>query len=85
MDSNEKLHKTLQEAQVDILSSSDEAFEKAKAQALFLYPVLNVFEMGFFKTVVDGRLVNMEEDQSSPNVETSKDDTNGEGSPDINV
>lgn len=47
--------------------------ERAKAQALFLKPDLNMSEMYFFKIMVDNRLVDMEE--ASPEAEVSKDAT----------
>ena len=58
---NETLKKSLHEVHVDLLSAGDEAFDRAKAQELCLKPDLDVFEMDFIKTVVDGRLVNMDE------------------------
>ena len=56
---------------MDFLPAGDEAFERAKAQVVCLKSDLNMSEMDFFKTVVDGRLVDMEE--ASPEAETYKD------------
>lgn len=56
---------------MDFLSVRDDAFERAKAQALCLMPDLDVTRMGFFKTVVDGKMVDMEDD--SPEIESLKD------------
>lgn len=67
---NRTLNKSLQEAQVELLSDGDEAFEMDKTQALCLKPDLDVSEMDLFKAVVDGRHVGMEE--ASPKVEVSK-------------
>lgn len=72
-DLNETRKKSLQDVQVDLFSVGDEAFEMAKAQALCIMPDLNVFEMDLFKTVVDDRLVDMEE--VSPEVGVLKDAT----------
>lgn len=66
---------------MDLLSAGDEAFERAKAQALCLQPDLNVSEMDFFKTVMDGRLVDMEE--ASPKFEVSKDAMTGDPTPNV--
>lgn len=67
------MNKSLQESRVDLFSHGDEAFERDKPQALCLKPDLNVSEMNFFKTVVDGQLVDME--KASPEAEVSKDVT----------
>lgn len=58
---NETLKKSLQNAQVDFLSFGDDAFERAKAQALCIMPDLDVKRTNFFKTMVDGQLVDMED------------------------
>lgn len=70
---NETLKKSLQDAQVDLLYAGDQAFERAKAQALCIAPDLDVSRMDFFKVVVDGKLVDMEE--SSLEAERLKDVT----------
>lgn len=56
-----------------MLSAGDEAFERAKAQALCIAPNLDVSKMDLFKVVVDGQLVDMEE--ASPEAESLKDVT----------
>lgn len=58
---NETPKKYLQDAQVDLLSAGDEAFERAKVQALCIMPDLDVSKMDLLKTVVDDQLVDMEE------------------------
>lgn len=50
---NDTLKKSLQDAQVDLLSASYEAFKRAKAQAPCIAPDLDVSKRDFFKTVVD--------------------------------
>lgn len=60
--SNDQLKTSLKGAQLDILSSGDEAFEKAKAQALILQPNLTVDAMDFFKIVCDGQLMDPDEE-----------------------
>lgn len=82
-ESRETIQKSFQEAHVDILSTGDLVFERAKAQALGLHPRLNVSEMDFFKIVMDGRLVNMVENESSLDSDVSKDGTVGEESLEI--
>lgn len=67
---NETLKKSIQDAQVDLLSVGDEAFERAKAQALCITPDLDVSKMDFFKTVMNRKLVDM--DDISPEAEGSK-------------
>lgn len=69
-DLNGTLKKSLQDAKVNLLSTSDEAFYRAKAQALCIMSDLNVSEMDFFKTVVDDRLIDMKE--ASPYAEVLK-------------
>lgn len=69
-DLNETLKKSLQDVQVDLLSVGDEAFERAKAQALCIIHDLDVSKMDFFKTVVDGQLVDIE--KASPEAEVLK-------------
>lgn len=61
----------MQDAQVNFLSTGDEGFERAKAQALYIIPGLDMSKMVFFKTVVDGQLVDM--DEASPEAEVLKD------------
>lgn len=58
---NEILNKSLQDVHVDLLSSSDETFERTKAQAVCIMPDLDMSKMDFFKTVVDGQLIDIEE------------------------
>lgn len=67
------MNKSLQESRVYLLSHGDEDFERDKAQVLCLKPDLNVSQMNFFKTMVDGQLVYME--KASPEAEVSKDVT----------
>lgn len=55
-DSNEKLQSSLQKTQIDILDVDDATFDKEKAQVLCLYPDLDLFEMDFFKVVVNVHL-----------------------------
>lgn len=54
-----------------MLSAGDEAFERAKAQTLCIMHDLNMSKMDFFKTVMDGQLVDVEE--VSPKAEVLKD------------
>lgn len=51
-ETNNQLQKALQKSQIDVLDVVDDAFDKAKAQVLFLHPELNVSRMNFFKVVV---------------------------------
>lgn len=61
----------MQGAQVNLLLADDEAFERAKAQALCIMSDLDVSKMDFFKTMMDNQLVVMEE--ASPEVYVLKD------------
>lgn len=54
----------MQDAQVDFLSTGDESFEIYKAQYLCIMPKLDVSKMDFFKVVVGGQLVDMDEASS---------------------
>lgn len=56
-----------------MLSIDDEAFKRVKVQALCIIPDLDMSEIEFFKTMVDGRLMDMEE--ASPEAEVSMDAT----------
>lgn len=60
------MQSSLQKSQINILDTDDAAFDRAKAQGLCLYPDLDLFEMDFFKFVVNGHLVVMEEADPSP-------------------
>lgn len=69
----ESLNVKLEPAMMESLLAVDRGFDKAKKQALFLYPLINLSALGFFKTIQDGELV-MEEDMEStldlkPNVD----------------
>lgn len=61
---NKELRVLLKEAQSEVLSVGDEAFDKAKVQALVLQPDLNIGRMDFFKVIRDGQLVDPESDIS---------------------
>lgn len=54
-----------------MLSAGDEAFLRSKAQDLCIMPDLDISKTDFFKTVVDGQLVDMGE--ASPEAEVLKD------------
>lgn len=64
-ESNDQLQKALQKFQIEVLDADDNAFNKAKVQVLCLHPRLDLPEMDFSKVVVDSRLVEMEEIESS--------------------
>lgn len=55
---------------MDFLFIGEKAFKRAKAQALCIAPDVDVSKMDFFKTVVDGKLVDM--DDASPEAEGSR-------------
>lgn len=65
------LKKSFQDARVDLISAGGEAFERSKAQALWIMLYLDMSKMDFFMVVVDGKLVDMEE--ASPETEGLKD------------
>lgn len=69
--SNDQLKASSKEAELDILSACDDAFERAKAQALVLQPDLNFEVVDYFKVIRDGQLVDM--DDSTPKTETVND------------
>lgn len=64
----------LQKDQFDVLDVGDDAFDRAKAQVSCLHPDFYLCEMDFFKVVVDGRLMDMEETESSPADDLTQDD-----------
>lgn len=66
------MQKALQKAQIEIRDAGDEAFDREKAQVLCLHHGLDLSEMDFFKVVMDGRLVDMEETEPSPADDRSK-------------
>lgn len=68
------MQKALHKAQIDVLYADDDAFNKAKAQVLCLHPELDLSEMDFFKVVVDGRLIDMEEIEPSSTDDLTKED-----------
>lgn len=57
---NEELRASLKEAQIEAIYVGDEAFNKAKVQALVLQPDLNIDEMDFFKVIREGQLMYLE-------------------------
>lgn len=81
-ESNDQLQKALQKSQIDVLDAGDDTLDSVKAQVLCLHPMLDLSELDFFKVVVDGRLVDMEETEPSPADDLAKedcvDDTNHE-------
>lgn len=54
---NEELKVLLKEAQLEVLSAGDEAFDKAKARALILQPDMNIDTMYLFKVIHDSQMV----------------------------
>lgn len=56
----------MQKAHIDVLNAVDSSFHREKAQALCLYPDLDLSEMDFFKVVINAHLVYMEEVKPSP-------------------
>lgn len=64
-DLNVQLQNSLQKAESDVLDTSDIAFDWSKSQTLFIYPELDLPEMDFFKVVVNGLLVDIEEAEFS--------------------
>ncbi|KAL5064671.1 hypothetical protein RYX36_026408 [Vicia faba] len=60
----EDLNVNLETTVMDKLMAGDQAFDKAKAHTLFLYPTLDLLELGFFNTTQNGCLV-LEEDSTS--------------------
>lgn len=65
-DSNVQLQSSLQITQIDVLDTGDAAFDRAKDQALCLYPDLDLSSIDFFKVVANGHLMDMEEAEPSP-------------------
>lgn len=65
-DSNVQLQSSLQKDQIDVLDAGDAAFDREKAQALCLYPDIDLSEIDFIKVVVNGHLMDMEEFGPSP-------------------
>lgn len=48
-----------------------------------LHPMLDLLEMDFFKVMVDGRLVDMEETESSPTNDMTKEDCVDDTNPEV--
>lgn len=61
IDSNEDLRESLRKSQIEVLTTGDEAFDKAKEQVLCLYPKVDFSEVDFHKVVHDGRLVELQD------------------------
>lgn len=51
---NEDLEASLKEAQLKIISTSDDAFKRDKAQVLVFHPGMNVDAMDYFKVIKNG-------------------------------
>lgn len=58
---NDKLNDSLKKSQLDVLNVGDLDFDKAKEQILCLHPILDLYELDFFKVVKDDPLVDLEE------------------------
>ena len=58
---NDDLKEALNKSQMEVLSTMDKAFNRAKDQTLYLYLDLDLSQMDYFKVVQDGRLVDLEE------------------------
>lgn len=73
-ESNDQLQEALQKAQIYVLGVCDDAFDREKAQVFHLHLKLDLSELEFFKVMVDGRLVIMEETKSSFADDRTKED-----------
>src|ERR1043165_2893541 len=73
-----ELKDALKKSQMDVLDAGDLAFDRAKAQVNCLYPDIDISEVDFFKTIVDGKLVEVDEDDSEATIseENAKVDAN---------
>src|ERR1051325_200889 len=73
-----ELKDALKKSQMSMLDAGDLAFDRAKAQVNCLYPDIDISGVDYFKTIVDGKLVEVEEDDSETTIseENSKVDAN---------
>ena len=63
-----ELKDALKKSQMDVMDAGDLAFDRAKAQVACLYPDMDISEVDFFKTIVDGKLVEADEEDSETTV-----------------
>ncbi|KAL5060094.1 hypothetical protein RYX36_031698 [Vicia faba] len=61
------LQQSLERSRIDALNARDVAFDGEKDQVMYLYPTLDVSSVDFFKSVMDGKLVDMEDVNGFPN------------------
>ena len=73
-----ELKEALKKSQMGVLDAGDLAFDRAKAQVNCLYPDIDISEVDFFKAIVDGKLVEVDEDDSEATIseENAKVDAN---------
>ena len=74
-----ELKDTLKKSQMGMLDAGDLAFDRAKAQVSCLYPDIDISEVDFFKTIVDGKLVEVDEDDSETTI--SEENANVDANP----
>lgn len=77
------MQSSLQKAQNDIFDAGDAAFDREKAQASCLCPDLDLSEMDFFKVVVNGHIVDMEEVEPSLTDDSIQEDCVAVSNPEV--
>ncbi|KAL5081731.1 hypothetical protein RYX36_010152 [Vicia faba] len=60
------LQQSLERSRMDMLNAGDVAFDQEKDQVMCLYLTLNISSVDFFKSILDGKLVDMEDVNGSP-------------------
>ncbi|KAL5059656.1 hypothetical protein RYX36_031260, partial [Vicia faba] len=60
------LQQSLERSRMDALNFGDVAFDRVKDQVMSLYPTLDISSVDFFKSIVDGKLVDMKDVDGSP-------------------
>ncbi|KAL5071691.1 hypothetical protein RYX36_022578 [Vicia faba] len=60
------LKQSLERSPMDGLNFGDVAFDRVKDQVMCLYPTLDISSVDFFKSIVDGKLVDVEDVDGRP-------------------
>ncbi|CAI8614512.1 unnamed protein product [Vicia faba] len=60
------LQQSLERSHMDAFNVGDMAFDGAKDQMICLYPTLDISSVDFFKSIVDGKLMDVEDVDGSP-------------------
>ncbi|KAL5082740.1 hypothetical protein RYX36_011161 [Vicia faba] len=77
------LQQSLEKSQMFVLNVRDMYFGRDKDQVICLYPTLDISSVDFFKSIVDGKLVDMDAEDSDGSSVTNGPDGNDASQADV--